>query len=66
MNKVAAISEAGHPEWLEKLTLTAAWPDREKRIQTVEQFRKLINNEGKWDDGTVAGPGGSDDFTTWG
>ncbi len=66
MNKVSAISEAGHPEWLEKLTLTAAWPDREKRIQTVEQFRKLLNNEGKWEDGTVAGPGGSDDFTTWG
>ncbi len=67
-DKAASITSAGHPQWLADLTLWAAWPDRERRIQSARQFRILLMNEGKWPEGETGATGTakSDDFTTWG
>jgi serine/threonine-protein kinase len=65
--KVQIITEAEHPKWLADLTLKAAWPEREKRIQTAQQFRILLNNEGKWpqDQEVMGADTGADEYTTW-
>ena len=67
-DNVAPITEAGHPQWLADLTLRAAWPQQTKRIQTVEQFRILLQNEGVWPTNEVDSPrsASSDDYTSWG
>jgi serine/threonine protein kinase len=67
-DNIAAITAAGHPQWIGDLTLKAVQPQYNKRIQTVPQFRILLQNKGILPSGET-GPdanAASDDFTTWG
>ena len=56
------------PEWLPQFVTWACWPKHTKRIQSVQQFRILLENEGKWPEGETVDSAASDsgDFTTWG
>ena len=66
-DNVAIITTIGHPQWLADMVLRAAWPQHVKRIQTVQQFRILLQNEGVWPEGVGSGSRaeGADDYTTW-
>jgi serine/threonine protein kinase len=64
--KLSPITATGHPEWIADLTLRAAWPDQNDRIQTVREFRIFLENEGYWPDGIeMESSAGADDYTTW-
>ena len=68
-DKVASqFAKLEHPEWLAQFVVWACWPQHEKRIQSVQQFRILLENEGKWPEGEPIDSAASDsgDFTTWG
>jgi len=63
---VATFSKLGHPEWLAGLISWACWPQYQKRIQSVQQFRILLENEGVWPESSgQVSDSSSDDFTTW-
>jgi hypothetical protein len=66
-DNVATVASASHPQWLADLSLRAAWPQHVKRIQTVQQFRILLQNEGVWPSGEAdaTASAASDDYTTW-
>ena len=59
------------PRWLTDFIIWACWPHHEKRIQNVEQFYILLENQGAWPEkGGVSASNlgaGSDsgDFSTW-
>ena len=61
-------TELEHPEWIAQFVVWACWPRHEKRIKSVQQFRILLENEGKWPEGESIDSAASDsgDFTTWG
>jgi serine/threonine-protein kinase len=61
-------SESGHPGWLAGFILWACWPHHEKRMDSVNQFRVLLQNEGVWPAGVAdtTASAASDDYTTWG
>ena len=68
---VAPVVEAGHPQWLADIALSAAWPVHQQRLQTVELVSALLEHEGHWPEGSEGGTGGadhasSDEVTTWG
>jgi len=60
--------EEGLPEWLNDFVLKACNPSYNERIQSVQQFRILLENEGKWPEGESVDSAASDsgDITTWG
>jgi serine/threonine protein kinase len=64
----ALFSESGHTGWLAGFVLWACWPQHEKRMDSVNQFRVLLQNEGVWPAGVVdtIASAASDDYTTWG
>jgi len=61
-------AECERPEWLAQFVVWSCWPQHAKRIQSVQQFRILLENEGKWPEGESIDSAASDsgDFTTWG
>ncbi|MAK78118.1 MAG: hypothetical protein CL992_02455 [Euryarchaeota archaeon] len=67
--KVATrLAELDRPGWLAQFIVWACWPQHEKRIQSIHQFRILMQNKGVWPEGQTIESSASDsgDFTTWG
>ena len=67
--KVASrLTELERPAWLAQFIVWACWPQHEKRIQSIHQFRILMQNDGVWPEGqpTESSASDSGDFTTWG
>ena len=67
--KVATrLTELDRPGWLAQFIIWACWPQHEKRIQSIHQFRILMQNKGVWPEGEPIESSASDsgDFTTWG
>ena len=59
-------AESGHPAWLCGLVIKACWPQHEQRIQSVVQFRTILQNEGEMPEGVSSSELSlSDEFTTW-
>jgi hypothetical protein len=59
-------AESGHPAWLCGLVIKACWPQHEQRIQSVVQFRTILQNEGEVPEGVSSSElSPSDEFTTW-
>ena len=54
----------GHPSWLADLIIKAADPRYQSRIQSVSQFRQVLESQGQAAE-KVTTETSSDDYTTW-